>query len=676
MSWNSSAFNAVAFNAAASGGETYTPAAVPIECRSYAPGGVVLAVTSQSVEVSAPSLAVESVSALPTFAPFVLVQSATRATGIEVSIAVTSSARHDAVHAGGGGGGGGGGGSGAGLSRTLMPWIEVGGVDLSARLSGPWTVTREEGRAAVGEFTLRQPAGPLDVNDAIRAPVRFGYRIDGGDPVLLFSGVVDEPAYDPQTRRMVYTCTDNLPRVIGALGRPQVDALTPGAYWSDAAYNADADAWQYAQDRMETLPASLDLSIDGGPRLHAWAAAATPHFTFRDDPATGNFVDQTLRLSQASWREFVNEITLTVEARYQRRVHRQIGYRWTYTPGFRGYLMDTSPLPTEDTIRSAAEQSGWSIRREWFTRLPPSGIYYDAVWVHDPDRAPYWVLEAQLTLARRWDEAISELATYTVRAPASISRFEAIREQDRITYAPDPPADTAEWLNRDLDQRQRSGLLSSQPADDDLEGFALAPGGVSYRDDLPPDGLAAASMVGLQRAVRRILDAHRQHTAEVTAPLLPEIDVIHTAEIIASGLTCRGKVREVIHSGDTDVAAAAPQTTIRIALSQCDADALVVSTPVAPVVSTVPAPDVSRDQPALVSRGGQVHLGNRWYSPPDNPDWTGWISNYARPEPVGATQYEERFVIDVGEYVREPIEVSNSATLDVAVPHDILSVTA
>lgn len=606
-----------------------------------------------------PELPVEAAAAIPAATPMLAVQAATSDPAVTAEVLVTSSARDGAIY--------------PGLSRTLTPYLTVGGVDLSSRLSGPWSITREEGRVAIAEFSLRPNPGTFDVGDAIRSPVRFGYRIDGAEPVILFTGVVDEPAYDPHTRRLVYTCTDNLPRVIGALARPQIDALTPGAYWSPAAANPDADAWEYAQARMDTVPGSLDLSVDGQPRVHPWAAAETPHFTFKDGAATGNFVDRTLRLSRASWREFVNEVTVTVEARYQRRVHRDASFRWSYGPTFQGYLTDTSPLPTEDTVRAAAEQAGWAIKHEQFTRLPPSGVYFGIIWTHNPDNPPFWILEANLTLARRWDETVTERATYTVRAPASIARFGPIREQDRVTYTPDPPADTDAWLDRNLDQRASSGAIYAQSAND-LDGFTAAPGGVQYRDDTDPAALTAAAMTGLLRAVRRILGAHRQHTAEVTAPLLPEVDVVHTAEIQATGLTCRGKVREVIHRGDTDIAAGPPQTTIRIAVSQCDGAASVTPTPIAPAPTTVPAPDVLAGQPAL--GGDKTHLGNRWYSPAEDPDWDGWVSNYTIPNPVGATKYDERFVIDLGEYAREPIETTASATFDVDIPHDSLLTTA
>ena len=644
-------------------GQQYDPATIAINSETVKVEiDIQLLIRARAVERADPELEVDSTSALPTNNPSLLVESATSEINVSIELQVSSSARGSAVY--------------PGAAQTLEPYLEVNGVDLSGRLTGPWRVTREEGRAAVAEINLLPAPGPLDVNDAIRSAVRFGYKIGGGSPVILFSGVVDDPAFDPQTGMLTYTCTDNLPRVIGKLNRGQIDSITPGAYWSDAVYDAEADSWEYAQNRMETTPASLDLSIDGGPRFHAWAAAAIPHFTFRDNPATGNFVDRTLRLSQASWREFVNEIEVGVEVRYQRRVHREIGYRWTYTPTFQGYLNDTTPLPTEDTIRNAVEQAGWSIKYESFTRLPGSGVYYGIIWTHDPDQPPFWVLEANLTLAKRWDEVITERAYYTVRAPASIARFGPIKEEDRVTYQPDAPADTEAWLDKDLDQTASSGGIYSLSTSNDLDGFVTAPGGVSYKDDVNQSLTDAATMVGLSRAARRIFESHRQSTAEVTAPLLPEIDVIHTAEIQATGIVCKGKVREVIHQGDCDISAFPPQTTVRIALSQCDAGASIVPTPLAPVSVSVPAPDVIDGQVLLGSSYDMVHLGNRWYSPPEDETWSGWVTNYTIPNPVGAEKYDERFVVDVGDYEREPVEVANSATFDLHIPHDSLTTTA
>ena len=674
--WGADTYDLSAVQIAAQSAERLTPA-LPVPSHTLSGeivAGIDLTITSEATEVEILYvLPIKSASAeridvsaqitasiaSPSITPSIAVTASVTAVVGATTIAITASSRDLGIA--------------PGDTRRLTPYALVNGVDVSDRLSGPWQVTREEGRAAVAVIALLPMPGAIDVNDVIRAPVRFGYRIGDAAPVILFTGVVDEPAFDPQTKRLVYTCTDNLPRVIGALTRPAIDALTPGAYWSDAAYTPDADALAYAQDRMETLPASLDLSIDGAPRMHLWEAAPTPHFTFRDDPSTGNFVDQTLRLSQASWREFVNEVEVAVEVRYQRRVQRDVGYRWTYTPTFQQYLVDSSSLPTEDTIRQAAEGAGYTVRRESFTRLPPSGTYGSRVWVHNPDNPPFYVLEANLTLARRWDETITERYTYTVRAPASIARFGQIREEDRITYSPNPPANTEEWLDRDLDETQNRGAIYPQAYFADLDGFVAGPGGMQYFDDVSDAARTAAAMVGLGRAGRRILEAHRQNTAEVTAPLLPEIDVIHTAKIIADGLTCQGKVREIIHSGDTDISAESPSTTIRIALSQADGAASIVPSALVPVAAVIPAPTIANSP---LGYSDDVHLGGRHYSPPDDPEWTGWISNYTIPDPGATNRYDERFVIDVGDYDRQPVEVAVSATFDVAIPHDILITTA
>jgi len=72
----------------------------------------------------------------------------------------------------------------------------------------------------------------------------------------------------------------------------------------------------------------------------------------------------------------------------------------------------------------------------------------------------------------------------------------------------------------------------------------------------------------------------------------------------------------------------------------------------------------------------ETHLGRRWYSPEEDPDWTGYVGNYDLPQPVTAVAYTERFVIDWGAISREPIAATRALPHTVAVPHETLEIAA
>lgn len=566
-----------------------------------------------------------------------------------------------------------------GQSRQVAPWATLAGVDVSARLTGAWQVDREAGRAAVAEFTLLPTAGALDAAALIGAAVQFGYTLDGARDVL-FTGVADEPLFDPTSGLLTLRCSDGLQARLDALPRPIIAALI-GGYWSAALFDEATTGYEYAQQRLATQAADYDLDPYGMGRLHQWAAAATPHFTFVEDPTLGNFLHATLWLANSRFKEQINRIDLAVELRYRRRLQRQRTFIWR-GKDFQDYLLDSFSLPTEDTIRQAAEATGWGVTHESFERLPGSGIYYGLPWSHDPSQPPFFVLSGTVGLVRRWEQTITEKYLYTVTAPASIARWGEQRSEDYASLSPDPP-DAQAWLDKEFTPSSGLGGASG------LAGFATAPNGDLYLDDLPAGERENAIEAALARARVQILAAHRKHSVSLVAPLLPQIDLIHTARVETPHLTAQGKVRQIIHSGSADMAdGRGPMTTVVLALSLSGPEAIIDSPIVAPPrLETAPA---GATGPALGS-GEDTHLGNRGGdgagpvtmppfgyvpSPPDDPSWVGWVGNYALPIPWSAVKYDERFVVDVGEISRDPIEATRALPHTVAVPHDELLLAA
>jgi len=199
------------------------------------------------------------------------------------------------------------------------------GMDISARLTDAVEVDREAGQAASAALSFLPLGGAVDLAQWIGATLTIDLS-DGSGPVRVFSGWVTDAQYDMLRRLTVLQASDDLQRALDALPREVIDAVTPGAMWSAAAADESATGWAYAQDRMATLPADLDRDRWGALRVTPWAAAAVADWTFD----AGAIVDESLRVEPGRWRELINQIDITAEVRYTRRLHREGTLRWEF----------------------------------------------------------------------------------------------------------------------------------------------------------------------------------------------------------------------------------------------------------------------------------------------------------------------------------------------------------
>lgn len=565
-------------------------------------------------------------------------------------------------------------------SPTQRPAVValLAGMDISARLIDAVEVDREAGQAASAALSFLPLGGAVDLAQWIGATLTVDLS-DGGAAVRVFTGWVTDTQYDPLRHVTRIDASDDLQRTLDALPRAVIDAVTPGAVWSAAAADEAATGWAYAQDRMATLPADLDRDRWGALRVTPWAASAVPDYTFDADA----IVDESLRVEPGRWREMINQIDITAEVRYTRRLHRERSTRWEFAGGVDtggamiDYLYLHSTLPDEDMIRRAAETNGWQVVAESFTQRSPRGVYGGIFWEFNPatEAHPWQVLGANITAARRWTQTITETYSLRVQAPASIARFGLNASQDRATYSASD--EQGGWEDAQLPLRT-GGLGSTS----DLAGALTAANGDRYFEDLPAGAREAAVGAVLARARVAILAAHRVHSVELTTPLLPAVDTAHTVRVQTVGLTAQGRVRQVTHRLTLGGEAL---TTVRIALSQSAAGAQADDALAAP--APPPTAPSGSSTPALGGSGaGGTHLGGYQGAPEfiraaqytadeDNPDWTGYVGN-RDPAWAGSVTFDERFAVDWGDITRDPIDAAAAATYRVAVPHDTLEIAA
>lgn len=512
---------------------------------------------------------------------------------------------------------------------------EVDGTDVSDLLTGTATVEAEEGAARIAELSLMDGAIAR-----LGAPDTWP-----GKPVLLdvvfvdaagtqrrrerlFTGMVDTPVYDPRTRVSRLRCTDGLQQQIEALDRATIDALLPGSYWSDRVFDPGADSWTYFRDRLSTLAASYDLDRYGAGTLKGWSVAGNaPDWTW---PAS-QVLDETVRIELAHQRSITTTVRLTVEYRYRRRRQRKRRFTWKHPWALCEYLSNSgATLPDKQTIRSAAESTGWTLVGEpVYDHLLPSGFYScpgrgTVAWVIDEELRKKLCTGATFELASRFEQSVTERYRIEVRAPEGASRYGQQTVEE--TWGFEEPADEP-W------------------------GFEAGyepppPGSVKdgYGDDVIDDYDDAARTAAIETLIassrKRILESLRATRVFAEVPIEPGVERHHVARIQALGIDATGKVSRVRHRLDVDSGAAT--TGVEVALFVADQDASVsddaIAAPARPDTLSAGSPEPTASL--------QTYIGGLQDSPPEQDDWIGYVGNAGFIWP-GAPVYDERFVVEV-----------------------------
>ncbi|ACL71481.1 conserved hypothetical protein [Thioalkalivibrio sulfidiphilus HL-EbGr7] len=435
--------------------------------------------------------------------------------------------------------------------------VSVDGADVSDRLTGRLRIEAEEGAARIAEFTLLPTGGQLALTDWVGAPAVIDV-IQDGSAHRLFTGLVDHPRYDPATRQVTLICTDARQEKLDALDAASIEALTPGALWSPDVFDGDADGLRRAEDRLSTLPAVLDLGLDGATwLLTPWAAKPVPDHVFE------SVLDESLSIEVAERRSLVNEVAVELDYRFTRQRHRERDFHWAWAwppggpGGFCSWFFDTTELPDKDMIQRAAEGGGWSPYPQSFSwaELPPSSNppvcgQFEVGWIN-PTRVTPTVLGASWTAARRMTQAVTEQYRLTVRAPQSIARHGVVTGRERSVAFTD--FDSGDW-EREADQGRPEGAVQDALGD-----------WIVDHDDRDQCDLAIETLLAMART--RILAAHRRNFVAWQWPgVVPGLDRADTVRVSTDGVSATGKVAQLLT--EIDFSTASLLTTVRIAVSR------------------------------------------------------------------------------------------------------------
>lgn len=540
-----------------------------------------------------------------------------------------------------------------GLAFRWRLRVMVGDVDMSARLTGGVTIDRERSAAGVANFVLQLAPGPVLPSEWIGRTVQVYYlSVAQGvtTETLRYSGRVVKTEWSSQLRQLACQCGDQLQQRVEALELAHIDALTYEAYWSPDVFEpvAGRSRWDYAQERLSTITASLDSAPDGTLRVSSWYAAA-PDFEF----GANTTIYDSLSVSYADLTSLTNTVEIEADCRFSRLRQANVSYSWEHPEaggfsGLQGFCLwrhNSAETPTVEMVVSATESSGQTVLDgAAYNRLPPSGVYCDppSSWQNN---YPDLLLGAAWTAARRWVQTVTEQYRLTVVAEASVAAAGAVIARDRMS------------LEAESD---RVEAWESEPITD----------GISSHEDVRDEPRRQSAITCLlHQAATTIISAHTatQVSWEVPTSLVMAVDLPHTLKLDDQGVKALGRCSRIMDS--FDLLAGTAITSLSMTVMRGGGDASDPLTP--PAFISLPQPEPAG---AVVDYGLPTQLGGRYESPTYDEDKKGFSGNYSVVV-AGPEAFPRRFDVPAPEIAAEDRDESQpviAATYRVTIPNDLL----
>lgn len=556
-------------------------------------------------------------------------------------------------------------------SVTVEPVISVlwgarvllGGVDISANLTGSLRIEREEGAATLADFVLSLDAGAVNPAAYIGKSVEVYYQHWSGSAWvehLRFAGQVIRPQYSMQERLLSCDCSDRLQDAIEALTVAQVDTLAGGLWSADVFESPDGRSrWDYAQERMSTQPASLQKSVNGVLQVTPWVATA-PAFIF---PA-GSVLDQSMDWMPVELSERVNVVELELDYRFIRLRERRQSFTWRH-PDIAGDSIDnsfciwrnhTTQLPDIAMVTAACNSAGYQaiVTGANWVRLPLSGVYCDPPYGWS-NVFPDLLFGGDWTAARRWTQPVTEQYKLRIECAASIAQAGEVIRRDRIA------AET------ESDREAEFEAATFADHEPDATQDALGDWVVDLREDAR---LAAAVAVGVSIARVQVLAAHRENRLTMQLPTADTLGVrlehtLRVEDVIAGqAVRCQAKLATLIDEWNFDTGEAV--TTLALAVSQGGGS---IDDPVLPPAKPPSTP--AGTVPTTIVLPSQI-LGLSTSLPYDDA-LPGFSGNFDWQSSTALADY--RFDVVAPEIPadhQDEYQAERQATYRVAVPNDLL----
>ena len=528
---------------------------------------------------------------------------------------------------------------GAGFAWDVR--VTLAGVDVSDSLTGLIRIERPEDGDSVASFALWLGPEPVNVAAYTGQPVVIDFVVDGSVTDRRFTGYLVQPEFDVLTRVLTCDATTRLQDGIEAMELDAIDQFV-GGLWSPDVFGdvAGRSRWDYAQERLSTRRASLNVTRYGQPRITSWY----PALAFEFGP--GSTVYESVDIGLAALSETTNVIELELDYRYTRYRQRNTPYTWAHPAGsFAAWRADSTELPDVQMITDAVESAGWYVSSATWQRLPGDLPTLPQPWYN---KNTDLLLGASFTASIRWTQRAVEQYRIRLEIPQSVAAVGEVIRRERVVLDTDTDADRL-WEQ-------------SREAVDFLDDY------LPQRD---PNRLASAMGVALARGQAQLAAANRRNLVSWQVPMAHAlgVDLGQRLRLHDQGADITGTLVTLVDELDTLSGAAL--LTVVVAVSQGPEGQ--VSDPL-----VVPAPPVFVDGPgSSVTSALPTQLIKDPSSPPYDEELPGFAGAYSVGTWDPELRYPRRFAVptpQIPEHWRNEAQAERTATYAVAPPRDTLEI--
>lgn len=517
--------------------------------------------------------------------------------------------------------------------------VSVGGVDVSDLLTGTVLIDREEGAAGIAELNLFYPPGATVEPDLVERAVVIDYTSDDGQEAVqtrLFTGVVAEPSWDANSRVMKIVATDNLQNRVEALNVAEIDILTGGT-WSGDIFEPvlGRSHWDYAQERMSSRQASLDVSPTGELRVSGWKTSPAAEFVFSD----GQSVYESLDVQLAQLRNITNRVEISFSYRYSRLHEGRINLNWRNPEtqgasgigGFCNWRAMSTELPTKSMVFSATKGAALTpVDVSWY-ELPlsmPNPCGDGSPWINTHEGL---LLGATWSGVRRWSQAVTEDYRLTLTTSAGQQAGQQVIKRNGYNLA-DISEYAGDWPG---------SAASADP--DDLPPETTVP--VQAGDQADEARRVAAIECALQVGATEIAASHRATKVswQVPTSMAIGVDLPHTVQFSEGSTKAMAKCSHRIDELNLESGSALTTLTLSVMRGGGVADQL-----------TAPARLGGSHQSDLGGTWGTSvnlpsQLGGRLTSPDYNDQLDGFSGNYTARQDNALPVFPRRMTVSASE---------------------------
>lgn len=551
------------------------------------------------------------------------------------------------------------------------PVVNIGGTDVSGRLTGRISISAVEDAARIASLALIPPnAAALAAYE--NAPVTIDvllYRSGTAAAFRLFTGLVEGSEFAPDSRVASLECRDGYQeRPKACTTAAEVEALFGGLAVPSPLlleWNAtEPDPVSYFKGLLDTLPGAVAIDASGLWRVIPWTIPATPAASFGQD----DIYDGSLTVIHANRADLPKQITATLAHRIHRLHCWQIDVSWSRVDRSR-YVVDGLPtLPKATALEALNGLAPWHIKGSPVMVQPIPGSYPIIV---GPQTLYYLVdyPEAQLTvdafsaqLYRRWYQEVEIRYSIAFEMGGLSDRVDAVSATLTSDF------DAGAWESP-LSSASSSGIYS---ANEPIP--VVTPTGYEALPAPYPPANASVDHLGSHTSAQR-LEALRHVVAkglrQATAgkrkqrlrfgrPIDPRFELGAVLGVDAYGVSGIGQVDELGHDLDLDSGDASSEFTLAVPQGNSTMTG-------ATVALTAPTPTVAHPSAPIVL-GNKIGAAFETPAFPDADAQVGFLcnvlptsNNYDPSKPVFNTKF--RIIMpELTATHRDPLTIETTVT--------------